>query len=298
MSTTNVTSRATSNTVSVPLEFWTYPKPEKHTIKVTKDQLNKELQNIDPDQAATISNAVFSGIGGGAGVIGLILSITLTTSWTAGPVGALIAAIVGLGAGLAAGVMAIVQRVRAENGTNLAIYNAVPGSGLIVNGVSDFDGKLIDDDADKPLDPSVVKGAFAYCTDEQIGGIGMHLMPHGGKSRMEGALDLSFNIGGNKNFRLLLSLKNKVGAGQRSTYQIMVLPTPSVFTETGLPMIAPISVTSNRKNNVVEDSFQVGNLFRVELKLEHATNEKGNKDQRKDLVSVFITPSTDYLKSQ
>lgn len=278
--------------VEIPLEFWQYPKAKRTSIVVTEDQVKKELQNIDPDKAATITNAIFAGAGGATGIVATILGAAAGLN-AAGPIGSLVFGIIAIAAGVGAGILAIVQRVRTENGTNISAFNSVPGSRLEVKGTSDFNGKLINDNDGTTLDVSVADQAYAVCNKDQIGGFGLHLTPHGGKSKTAGTFFLDYTIAG-KRFTFLLNVTNKVGAGQTSTYSMTLLPTPTVFS-TIQKFPTPLIVSSNRKADDVTGQMAIGKLFMIRMELKHGVNDKGNKDQRKDMVKVFFTPTPEYL---
>lgn len=298
----NSTTRQQETIAEIPFDFWSYGKGvEKHRVEVGAEDLKDFLTEAtgDAGTAGEVVEALSGATSGVLGLGGLVAGLTGAVPIAiAGTVNALLglflttpAVVIGVFAALAAGIVAIVQRVRNENGTNLAVYNTVPGMDIKVQTVSNFDGNVINMENGSTATVSVIRNkAIANCEQEKLAGFGLNLEPydHGngqrGGGQIKGVLGLKVIYKG-KVYHIDLSLLNRIGAGIKSKYAL------SIGDQSW-------TVESNRAKDVSQKSVIIDNLFQMQIKLEHA-EVNGKKDQRKDVVTLFFNePSSQDSKSE
>ena len=274
--------------VVLPMYLWKPPVPTLEEVVVTKSQFRDQIFNITQDEsfASKVSVMVFERLSQGFGAAETLLSVgmdagvkiatnvgdalTETITDALGPIGALIDAVIALGVGADQ----IVKKVRAENGTNFALYNVAPGLRVQVKKVQGFKANFSGENGMESMDRAL--SAYAEADATTIGGMAFQMSPYRTGGFVKGVITLEFQYKG-KTWDVDFQVRNSIGAGVLSTYSLKS------------PAFKDITVQSRDRETVSVRTVNMHGL-KVALSLKHDDHktQKGKKDQRKDLVEILI----------
>jgi len=284
--------------IVLPLYLWKPPVPSIEEVVVTKSQFRNQVFEITQDEefSKKVTTMVFERLSEGLGATEAILSASVLASKEAakkignflsdkalealGPIGALIDAVISLGIGTEQ----IVQKVRAENGTSFALYNVAPGLRVHVEDVDGFNKNFAGEKGMESMDRAL--SAYAEAGANAIGGMAFQMAPYRSGGFVKGTIKLQFRYK-DKTWNADLAVRNSIGAGVRSVYSLKG------------DSFKDISVESRDRETVSVRTTTVNGL-KIALSLKHADHktQKGQKDQRKDIVEIYVVEDAQKINTE